>query len=114
MTGGDDIFLSGTEWGHMSDFAMTIGGRPVSSDHTFPVVNPATEQEFARAPQCSPGQLDEAMESAAAAFGGWRRNEDARRLGLRESAPRLAAASGEIAALLTAEQGKPLPDAARE
>src|SRR5271168_2266418 len=98
----------------MSDLAMTIGGREVRSDRTFPVANPATEQEFARAPLCSAEQLDEAMNAAARAFTSWRRDEAARRSALRDCAALVTAASDELAALLTAEQGKPLADAARE
>jgi acyl-CoA reductase-like NAD-dependent aldehyde dehydrogenase len=98
----------------MSDFTMTIGGQAVHSDRTFRVENPATEEELARAPLCSAAQLDEAMNAAARAFAAWRRDEDARRTALKEGAVRVAAAADAIAALLTAEQGKPLAEARRE
>src|SRR4051812_14158564 len=38
---------------------------------TFGVVNPATGEVFAEAPECSTEQLDEVMASAAAAQRGW-------------------------------------------
>ena len=92
-------------------FTMTIGASSVPGTETFDVLNPATNEVFAKAPQCTPDQLDGAMEAAAKAFPGWRSDEAARRQGLREAAGALLSASGELAPILTAEQGKPLSDA---
>ena len=38
----------------MSEFTMTIDGAPVTAAETFPVLNPATGEAFAEAPDCSP------------------------------------------------------------
>ena len=46
--------------------SMTIGGEPVPGPATFGVVNPATGQVFAQAPDCSRDQLDQAMRAAQA------------------------------------------------
>jgi acyl-CoA reductase-like NAD-dependent aldehyde dehydrogenase len=98
----------------MARFRMTIDGAAVQGAGTFEVINPATAGVFAQAPDCGPDQLDRAMASAAAAYQAWRRDEDKRRALLRESADAIQAAAGELAAILTAEQGKPLTDAEGE
>jgi len=95
----------------MTDVSMTIGGEAVATEGTFGVLNPATAEVFAEAPECSRAQLDAAMDAAAKAFPAWRADEDARRACLREVAGVLLASLEELAPLLTAEQGKPLNDA---
>jgi acyl-CoA reductase-like NAD-dependent aldehyde dehydrogenase len=52
----------------MTDFTMTIDGQPVAAEQTFGVVNPATGEVFAEAPECSQDQLEAAMSSAAKAY----------------------------------------------
>ena len=54
------------------------------------------------------------MRAAQRAAGSWRADEDARRAALRAAAAATLAAAGDLAALLTAEQGKPLKAAAFE
>jgi len=95
----------------MSDFAMTIGGERVATGDTFGVVNPATGEVWAEAPECSREQLDQAMDAAAKAFIDWRNDEDARREALRKAAQVMFGAGGELAPVLTREQGKPLAEA---
>ena len=90
---------------------MTIDGEAAPTAATFDVVNPATNELYAHAPECSKEQLDAAMESAAKAYRDWRVDESARRDALRQAAALLLGASGELAPVLTAEQGKPLSDA---
>jgi acyl-CoA reductase-like NAD-dependent aldehyde dehydrogenase len=90
----------------MSEQTMTISGEAVPTAGTFGVINPATGSPFAEAPECSPEQLDAAFDSAAKAFRDWRTDESARRAALR--------AAGDIAPILTAEQGKPLGEATME
>src|SRR5690606_12081853 len=80
----------------------------------FGVVNPATGKVFAHAPECSRAQLDEAMEAAHRAFGPWQRDEARRRQGLVACADALQARIGELAPILTQEQGKPLARASEE
>jgi acyl-CoA reductase-like NAD-dependent aldehyde dehydrogenase len=87
---------------------MTIGGHVVAAESTFGVVDPATGEEFARAPECSREQLDAAMDAATRAGRGWRSDEAGRVAGLHAVADALDKDAEELAGLLTAEQGKPL------
>ena len=48
----------------MSDFVMTIGGDTVPAAESFGVINPATGEPFADAPDCSREQLDAAFDAA--------------------------------------------------
>jgi acyl-CoA reductase-like NAD-dependent aldehyde dehydrogenase len=90
---------------------MTIGGQAAVTEATFGVRNPATGEVFAEAPECTPAQLDAAMESAAKAYTDWKGDEDQRRQALRDMAAVLMGALAELGPMLTAEQGKPLNDA---
>jgi len=97
----------------MADFAMTIDGSAVLGG-CYPVLNPATAQPFAEAPACTPDQLDQAVAAAARAYPGWKRDDQARQAVLRKAAATILASVGELAPLLTAEQGKPRAEAATE
>lgn len=88
-------------------FALSIDGRQVPGIGFFDVINPATGRPFAQAPECSKGQLDEAMGAAQRAFITWRKDEAARRAALLECADALEAHAAELAAILVQEQGKP-------
>jgi acyl-CoA reductase-like NAD-dependent aldehyde dehydrogenase len=98
----------------MTDYSMSIDGKRELSPETFPVLNPATEEVVARAPECSQARLDAAVAAAKRAFPGWRRDESERRNALRRGAAALEAKAMEIARTLTLEQGKPLQQAAGE
>ena len=98
----------------MSDYTMTIDGKAESAKATFGVINPATEQVFAQPPECTKAQLDAAMESAQSAYKGWSRDEAKRRATLLEIGEAIKARGGEIAPLLTQEQGKPVDKAMME
>lgn len=89
---------------------MTIGGRAVDGQaEKIAVINPATEDVVASAPGCSRAQLDDAVAAARAAFPDWRARPFAERQQLVMAlAPIIAANAGELARLLTLEQGKPL------
>jgi acyl-CoA reductase-like NAD-dependent aldehyde dehydrogenase len=95
----------------MSDFNLIIGGdaRPAAS--TFDVINPATGEPWAQAPDASKEQLDEAFSAAAKAYIDWRTDEDARREALRNCANIMFTAGGDLGPVLTKEQGKPLAHA---
>jgi len=93
---------------------LTIDGAAVETAEHFPVVDPATGKPFATAPSISDAQLDSAVRAADAAYGTWRRDEPARTAALLAAADAVDAAAGDLAALLTAEQGKPLHDARAE
>jgi acyl-CoA reductase-like NAD-dependent aldehyde dehydrogenase len=95
----------------MSELTMTIDGQAVATEKTFGVVNPATGEVFAQAPECSAEQLDAAMSSAAKAYVSWRTDEAARREAMVRAADALEAAADRIGAVLTSEQGKPRREA---
>jgi acyl-CoA reductase-like NAD-dependent aldehyde dehydrogenase len=98
----------------MSDFVMTIAGEPAPTEGTFGVKNPATGEVFAQAPECSRQQLDAAFDAAAKAARDWKTDEAARRAVINRAADVLMGATAELGPVLTAEQGKPLADAAME
>lgn len=94
--------------------ALLIDGQLVETAGTFPVVNPATEETIAEAPQCTREQLDRAVEAATRAFATWRTDVARRRAVLSVLAERVLAHADELAALLSSEQGKPEQFALRE
>jgi acyl-CoA reductase-like NAD-dependent aldehyde dehydrogenase len=93
----------------------TIDGNPVDGVQFFDVIDPATASAFARAPDASRAQLDQAVEAARRAFKSWRVVPHCRR---REILLGFAAAirseTESLARLLTREQGKPLAASSRE
>ena len=98
----------------MSEFTMSIDGQQQRGAERFGVINPATEEVFAEAPECTPEQLDQAVASAERAFQTWKRDEEARRKLLLTAAEHVQAQATELARTLTMEQGKPLAQAAGE
>lgn len=98
----------------MSDFTMTIDGNSVAGELSFGVINPATGAVFAQAPACNRVQLDAAMDAAARAFRSWKQDVGARRAALVACADAIKARLGELAPILTQEQGKPLARATEE
>lgn len=96
-------------------FKMLIGGRLVGAATTFDIVNPATEQVIARAPDADHTDLDAAVDAARNAFPAWsQRPIEERRAVIVAMADALLANVDELKRLLTSEQGKPHPDAERE
>ncbi len=98
----------------MTDVSMTIGGERRAAPSTFGVINPATGEVHADAPDCSREQLDEAFEAASKAYIDWRTDIDVRRAALHAAGDLCFAKAQEIGPVLTAEQGKPLKDATGE
>ena len=97
--------------------ANLIGGDWVDSDagRTLEVLDPATDALVGRVPAMGRAETTRAVDAAAAAFPGWAaRPAAARAATLREIASRMEAAKSGLAALVTAEQGKPLAEAAAE
>ena len=98
-----------------SQFTMTIGGQSVAGAKAMPVIDPATEEVVAQAPDCSAVQLDQAVAAARKAFGPWRALSVSQR---REHLMALPAVLLEhiepLANLLSREQGKSLADARYE
>ncbi|WP_434106107.1 aldehyde dehydrogenase family protein [Paraburkholderia caffeinilytica] len=97
------------------NFVMTIGGSPVTTDGHVAVINPATEEVFADAPDCSLAQLDAAVGAAADAFPGWRATSvERRREMLLAMSQQIVQHIDPLTRLLTREQGKTHSDAERE
>ncbi|MFI0901745.1 aldehyde dehydrogenase family protein [Streptomyces sp. NPDC020983] len=80
----------------------------------LPVVDPATGEAFAEAPDQSPQELDAVVERARAAWFGWRSDPPARTAALLAAADAVEAARDDLAPLLTREQGKPLAESRAE
>lgn len=90
-------------------FAMTVGGKPYATQATFEVTNPATGEVVGLAPNATKADLDAAVAAARAAFETWSKTSDEERAAaVGAIAEKLGAASEELAALITQEQGKPL------
>ena len=99
----------------MSEFPMLINGRLVEGDHALRVLNPATEETFATVARASIDQAGEAVKAATAAFPAWSRTPIEKRQAIvNKIADALNANAAELARILTAEQGKPLPEAQGE
>lgn len=93
---------------------LLIGGRLVESKTTEwrDVVNPATQEVLARVPFATPAEVDAAVASAKEAFKTWKKTPIGARSRIFLKLQQLIREHmGELAAILTAEQGKTLPDA---
>ncbi|TVP56961.1 MAG: CoA-acylating methylmalonate-semialdehyde dehydrogenase [Halomonadaceae bacterium] len=76
------------------------------------VINPATQEVLARVPMATPAELDAAVASAKAAFQSWRHTAIGTRTRIFLKYQQLIRENmDELAAILTAEQGKTLADA---
>lgn len=86
-----------------------------TSGRTSPVHNPATGEVTGQVPLASRGELETAVSSARAAAQEWRRSSLSQRAAVLFAFRELLhARSGELAAVVTAEHGKVLADAAGE
>ncbi len=93
----------------MRDLQMIIGGKKVTTDNYFDVLNPATEEVIASCPIAGTAELDQAVKAARTAFHSWRITSDSeRKERVQEIARILEENAGELAKLITEEQGKPL------
>ena len=93
-------------------YTMTIAGKPVTGEETYDVINPATEESIALAPDCTVGELDQAVAAAQAALPAWRQTSiDGRRGVMNAMAGKIAENAETLARLLTKEQGKPFESA---
>ena len=100
----------------MSDTPISnyIGGRWVPSHGTtaLPLVNPATGESLGRVPLGTPGDVDDAVQAAAAAFPKWRETPPVVRARfLFKLKPLLEEHFEELAAMVTKENGKTLDEA---
>ena len=93
---------------------LLIGGKFVESGarEWRDVVNPATQEVLARVPMCGADEVDLAVKAAAEAFETWRNVPIGQRARIMLKLQELIRRDmKKIAAVLTAEQGKTLPDA---
>lgn len=98
-----------------SNYVMSIDGRRVESARRIPVVDPATGEIFAEAPDCTRDELDAAVSSAAIAFEPWQSTPlHERQSLLRQAADALAAHVDALANVFTREHGRPLIGARQE
>ncbi|MBL6076837.1 NAD-dependent succinate-semialdehyde dehydrogenase [Belnapia sp. T18] len=89
--------------------------RASRSGKTLEVINPATEEVIGEVAHAGRDDLDEALEAAERGFAVWKKVSAFERAKLmRKAADILRSRADEIAALMTAEQGKPLPEAKME
>lgn len=99
----------------MHSHHLLINGQLVEGEKTFPVINPATEEILAEAPQASIEQLNMAVAAAKAAFRSWSATSyDTRRDMLSALADAIREDAIPLAALLVQEQGKCQAEAAME
>lgn len=92
----------------MTTYSMIIDGKKVTTEETFDVINPATEEVVARCPKATAEHVDQAVAAARRAFPAWSATPDAERSRLVHAiANALEAHSEELTKLLTLEQGKP-------
>ncbi len=96
---------------------MLIGGewRQAAAHEEIEVVNPATEAVVASVPAGSPEDVELAVATAQRAFADWSRTDVEKRAAiLAQAADLIHENAKSLAARLTAEQGKPLAEAAGE
>jgi acyl-CoA reductase-like NAD-dependent aldehyde dehydrogenase len=97
--------------------AMLIGGewRQAATHQEIEVVNPATEQVAGAVPSGNAADVDLAVATAARAFPEWSRTDAEKRAHiLAKAADLIESHAGDLAAVLTSEQGKPLAEARGE
>lgn len=90
-------------------YSLTINGENVCSEKKLDVINPATEEIFATAPDASSDQLDSAVAAANIAFTTWKKTSLSERQELLRKAGELIQNHVDgLAELLTREQGRAL------
>jgi malonate-semialdehyde dehydrogenase (acetylating)/methylmalonate-semialdehyde dehydrogenase len=100
--------------GNVPTVKLLIGGKYLESKAKDwrDVVNPATQQVLARVPMCGADEVDQAVRSAAEAFKTWRNVPIGQRARIMLKLQELVRRDmKKLAASITAEQGKTLPDA---
>jgi acyl-CoA reductase-like NAD-dependent aldehyde dehydrogenase len=98
-----------------NDFTMTIDGAGRIGDAVLEIVNPATEDIVARAPNASRQDLDDAVAAARRAFPKWRDLPiEERRAAVAKIGELIGVHAEAFARLLTLEQGRPVSKAIEE
>ncbi len=91
----------------MSSFALTIGGKAVTTSRQLDVLNPFDESIAGRCPEATVEQLDQAVRCAREALPGWSSTPDAERSArLMDIAALIERHQAELSRLITLEQGK--------
>ena len=96
---------------------MLIGGewRRAASHEELEVINPATEEAVGSVPAASPADVELAVETAKRAFPEWAATDTEKRAHILARAAALIEENAKsLAAVLTAEQGKPIAEALGE
>ena len=92
----------------MSSFALTIGGKAVTTTRQLEVLNPFDESIAGRCPQATIEHVDQAVRCAREALPGWSATPDAQRAAkLMDMAALIERHQAELSRLVTLEQGKP-------
>jgi succinate-semialdehyde dehydrogenase/glutarate-semialdehyde dehydrogenase len=95
--------------------AAFIDGEWVTSNKTFPVLDPATEKKLADVPDLTPADAQRAIDAAYKAFPAWSAKPAKERAAILHRWRELILAETEaLAQLMTAEEGKPLAEARKE
>ena len=89
--------------------------KPAASGKTLAVLNPATAEEIGTVAHAEKADLDAALAAAQKGFAAWRKvsPHDRYRL-MRKAADIVRGRAGEIATLMTMEQGKPIAESKGE
>jgi len=97
------------------ELQLYINGLWRATEHTLPVVNPATEEEIGRVPVATTSDLDDALAAAVAGFQVWSETSPKVRADLvRAASALLRERQDEIAHAITLEHGKPFGQAQLE
>ena len=97
------------------DLHLYINGAWRKTKETIPVLNPATEEELGRLPHAEIADLDDALAAADTGFRVWSKTPPIERANVLLKAAALMRERQEtIARAITAEHGKPLPQARLE
>jgi len=101
----------------MEDYLMLIDGEwaDSSSGEYIEVINPATEEVFARVPKANADEVTGALKAAQSAFPQWAKlSPEQRGIYLWRASDILEKRKEEVGRVLTQEQGKPLKEAIGE
>lgn len=91
-----------------TEYSMTIGGKSIKTDATFPAYNPANREIIAQVPEATEAHLNAAVDAAAEAFSSWKLSSLERRAqALNAVADAIEKNADAFMSLLTKEQGKP-------
>jgi len=101
--------------GPHQNYRLLIDGDLVTTAATIDVINPATGEAFAQAPDAGAAELDRAVAAATRAFPGWRDTPIAeRKRAVLAAADTIEAHAEELALLFTLEMGRPHIGSQRE